>query len=461
MDKMYAPSRHTFHLSQGIGSDVSSFYTSLPTSKQSTLSSSSSSSSSSLPTTAGATSITNLSANERSHLTQASSPSSSSSCVKLNENITSSMTLCEDSEDPRRSSSNEEFVHVKNNDENTLKHDKVNEEESFDRVEEIEKENLSHENTGSNGATGPVWFTESESVLSQSSLQKESYNNSQEDLESSPRRSYKQKKQYDENQVEEELSHSTASFNRDNDNTSKASPQYVLVNDDYKRRTKHQRFNDFMRYEIGVERLPEPGNLCNVISEPSSLSPAHAPAPLSLPLTTPLPVSSYVPPYAPPPVHLPIPVPSPPCDVIQAPSVWHFDPKGLLEKSKKRSAQDAFTADDDQHVLVTSPHVLTDDEIPSQKREEAEEPLSLKTGHQEESTVDAERRLSRVLVKNVRAVLTVQSLLYVLQYHHVHTCLTLHFSHVFILNTILKIALQIQKCPSRIFLPCRSWVNSI
>jgi hypothetical protein len=108
--------------------------------------------------------------------------------------------------------------------------------------------------------------------------------------------------------------------------------------------------------------------------------------------------------------------------------VWHFDPKGILEKSKKRSAQDAFsTDDDDQHVHVTSPHVLTDDETPSQERQTAEEPLSLKTGYQEESSVDAERRLSRVLVKNVRTVLTVQSFLHELKYLHVHTYLTTHF----------------------------------
>jgi hypothetical protein len=106
--------------------------------------------------------------------------------------------------------------------------------------------------------------------------------------------------------------------------------------------------------------------------------------------------------------------------------VWHFDPKGLLEKSKKRSALDAFSTDDDQQVHVTSPHVLTGDQTPSQERQQAEQPLTLKTGYQEESTVDAERRLSRVLVKNVRTVLTLQSFLYVLQYLYEHTYLTLH-----------------------------------
>ena len=414
---MYAPSRHTFQLSQGLGSDVSSFYTSLAAAKNSTQSSSSSSSSSSKSLTSNLDTSKNepdpvflLHASDdvnSSSFSSSSSSSSSSSDIARSESITPNLSLFEVIEGSARLSNDGKFADVKNTESINLKYEILHEDQSFggDNAEKV-IDVVRYENPASSFVSalsismGPVWCTESESTLSQNSIIKESNNYSREELELSPRRHLKKKKELEESKIEGNVSNFTWNDYVDGLN---ARSQFDSRNYDSDfTHTAHKNFEYQRQQGENKEEQPYVQSIggYNMIIETSSQ--LHLPQP------------------QPHPVPVPFMAKAPSCEIIQVPTVWHFDSKSFLGKSRKRSASEALNGDDKLQIKSACKPTVNNDkggeeEMLSKLSQNSDE--IMKMSDIEECSDDAERRLSRVLVKNVRTVLTVLTvrfLLYIL-----------------------------------------------
>ena len=299
------------------------------------------------------------------------------------------------------------FFLIKNNELINPKCEIFNDDKSFDgdsakSVEDV----VRYENSanGSASSTGPVWCTESESTLSQNSIIKVSNNYSYEELELSPRRNLKKKKEFDEYKIKGNISNYTCNNNLDGSN---ARSQFDSRNNDLKfAHTAHERFDNHRQQGQDKEEQTfiQSTGAYNMIIETSSQ--LHLPQPQPHPIPTPTPTPA------------PFREPAPLCEIIQVPTVWHFDSERFLGKSKKRSASEALNGDDKMQIKLAYKPTVNND---NNEDEDEDGTLSgvfqkndeiLRISDMEECGDDAERRLSRVLVKNVSTVLTVRSLLY-------------------------------------------------